>query len=117
MQKRNKYILIALAVIVGVFLFKRAAATPVLNSRGVSIITGTAYRALAGYRVRETAAPYSEFATTGSSTYLLVHGIEVIAINGTLTQVARVTYVDRNGNPVNEWNWYIDINALTTHEI
>ena len=113
MKKKNK---IAMAAVIGILLLlltrKPAAASGTVNSSGLTIAPGSAYRAAAGYKLREKESPYAIFATTGSNANFYITGTAQVVINGTLTPMAVVTYL-QNGTPVYEWEFLIDINAFS----
>lgn len=107
---------ITIAALIGILLIlltrRTAAAAPVVNTSGVQITPGKAYRAAAGYKLREKESPYNIFATTGSNANFYISGVTQASINGTLTTMAVVTYI-QNGTPIYEWEFLIDINAFT----
>lgn len=109
----NRKLLIA--GIIGILLFlltRKAVAAPTVNASGVQIIPGRAYRAAAGYKLREKESPYNVFATTGSNANFYITGTVQVNINGLPTTMAVVTYI-QNGTPIYEWEFLIELNAFT----
>lgn len=112
---KNRKLFIAGAVGLLLLLLTRrtaSAASSVTNAAGIAIKPGQAYRAAAGYQLRELESPYSIFATTGTNANFYITGTVTVAINGVSTPMAIVTYI-QNGTPVYEWEFLININAFT----
>jgi hypothetical protein len=112
MKKNKKYIIGGL-VIAFLLYFRSKASAGVVNGLGITIIPGKTYRSRAGFTVYNTGS-LTAFATTGSNANFLITALETATINNTLKQMARVTYVDNYGDVIHEWEFLIDINALTT---
>lgn len=113
MQSKNKkYIILGGLLIAFLLYFRRAKAAGVENALGLTVTPGTVYRSRSGYTVYHSST-LAAFATTGSNANFLVSGIETITIGNTLKKMARVTFVDTYGDAIHEWDFYLDINALT----
>lgn len=102
----------AIGILLILLTRKTAAAVQVVNTSGVQIIPGRAYRAAAGYKLRLKENPDTVFATTGSNANFYITGTTQASIDGTPATMAVVTYI-QNGTPIYEWEFLIDVNAFT----
>lgn len=102
----------AIGILLILLTRKTAAAAQLVNTSGIRITPGKAYRAAAGYKLRLKESPDTVFATTGSDANFYITGTTQVSINGTVSVMALVTYL-QNGAPVYEWEFLIDINAFT----
>jgi hypothetical protein len=108
----KKYIIIGGLVVAFLIYFRNKAVAGMRNASGVTITPGKVYRAVQGYTVYN-ANTLAAFATTGSNANFLINGFATVTLNNRLLQVASVTYVDNYGDVIHEWEFYVDINALT----